>query len=61
MIMDEFTIFLLPGAHSVQKGIDTSGETTAEDKRISCAVPHRVELRSGEPIDSVILRLSSVS
>ena len=60
MIMDGFTVLLLLGAHSVQKGVDTSGKATPKDKRISCAVPHRVELRSGEPIDSVILRLSSV-
>ena len=53
--MDGFKILLLLlGAHSVQKGVETSG------RGINCAVPHRVELRSGEPIDGVILRLSSV-
>ena len=58
MIMERFTILLLLGAHGVQKGVDTSERTTPEDKRISCAIPHRVELRSGESIDGVILRLS---
>jgi hypothetical protein len=43
-----------------RKGVDTLGRTTPRDEHISGAMPHRVELHSGEPIDSVILRLDSV-
>ena len=58
--MDGFTILLL-GAHSVQKGCRKALRPQEEPhQRINCAVPHRVELRSGEPIDGVILRLSPV-
>ena len=60
--MDGFpsTILLLSQPTAYRKGVDTSVITTGKDKCVRSAVPHRIELPSGELLDDGILRLGSV-
>ena len=62
-IVDGFPSTILPllgEPAAYRKGVDASGRTTPKAKRISCAVPHRVEPPSGKLIDGVIPRLDLV-
>ena len=46
-------ILLLGEPTAYRKGVDLSGRAAPKEERISCAVPHRVKLPSGELIDDV--------